>query len=204
VSAPFALPKHAPEPRVFGVRGGEVLPYGQALRLRGLALDAEEGSAHLAQSWRLTGPQTLTATGSAFTAFSLLPGNYTAAYTARDSDGQSNTLSRAFEVGPVTIPEAPDRPGARWVRQRRRLRLRGQCGDAGSRRPVPGPARACGRESLCLLRQSPICGFARSQHHRRMRVDVNANGGGQAGSGDVGFFVDEDGVPFQEVAQGAT
>jgi hypothetical protein len=200
VSDPFTIPRHAPAPVIHGVREGQTVPFGSPLRFRAVAFDAEEGSAHLTQRWQLTGPQTSrSANGSFFTASELPPGTFTVRFTATDSDGQSNVVSRSFEVAPVAIPDAATAPV-----------LDGLANDAAYAGAALVPMTDRGEEatarlvhhngflyvSLTGLRYTT---FLRGNAVAGLRFDVNASRDSRVATGDIGFFVDEDGVPFQEV-----
>jgi len=204
ITPSFASPKHAPEPRVFGVRNGQRIPFGQPCRFRAVAFDAEEGSTSLNRFWNLAGPEPRTHTGDSWIIPCVVPGLYVLRFTAVDSDGMSNVVTRSFEIAPMTIPEAAATPV-----------LDGQPNDRAYANAafvqlpfgtMRSPARLVHRRgylyvSIANLRYaSPLL----ANNTVGLRFDVNASRNPTASAGDVGFFVDEDGVPFQEVAQGGS
>jgi len=204
VTPPFACPKHAPEPVIHGIREGQSIPFGQPLRFKGIAFDAEEGSSLPTRFWQLLGPDPHSNNGDYFSIPSLSPGAHTLKFTAIDSDGQSNTVSRSFEVAPLAIPEAAAAPT-----------LDGQANDSayasaafvqlpfGSGR-IPARLIHHGGYLYASIADLRYASLIVPNRTVGLRFDVNASRNAAATAGDIGFFVDEDGVPFQEVAQGGS
>lgn len=205
VTPPFACPKHAPEPSIHGIREGQSIPFGQPLRFKAIAFDAEEGSSLPTRFWQLLGPDPHSNNGDNFNIASLAPGVHTLKFTAIDTDGQSNTVSRSFEVAPLTIPEAAIAPT-----------LDGQPNDSAYANAafvqLPfGTGKVLVRlihhggylyASIANLRYATS--VILPNRTAGLRFDVNASRNATATTGDIGFFVDEDGVPYQEVAQGGS
>jgi hypothetical protein len=204
VTPPFSCPKHAPEPSVHGIREGQSIPYAQPLRFKAIAFDAEEGSSLPTRFWQLLGPDPHSNNGDYFNIPSLSPGPYTLKFTAGDSDGMSNTLTRSFEIAPLAIPEASVAPV-----------LDGHPNDSAYANAafvqLPfGTARIPARlvhygghlyASIANLRYASLLLPNRTVG---LRFDINASRNASATTGDIGFFVDEDGVPYQETAQGGS
>jgi hypothetical protein len=204
VTPPFACPKHAPEPSIHGIREGQSIPFGQPLRFKAIAFDAEEGSSLPTRFWQLLGPDPHSNNGDYFNIPSLAPGVHTLRFTAIDSDGQSNTVSRSFEVAPLAIPEAAVAPT-----------LDGQPNDSAyataafvqlpfGTRKIPARLLHHGGYLYASIADLSYSIFFGANRTVGLRFDVNASRNATATAGDIGFFVDEDGVPYQEVAQGGS
>ncbi len=205
VTAPFALARHAPEPSISGVVEGERLEFGVLRELQGLALDAEQGSlAGESLEWSLSGPTALEGAGNSLLLNGLAPGAYTATLTATDDDGMSAQSTRHFEVLPVVIPEgaAPH--------------LDGVPGDAAYkdaafvRIPLGGGAFArawmvhSGSDLHVCITDLVYQQLAKAPPRTiGLVVDRNASRDPLAQSDDVAFLVDQNGIPFQAVGNGA-
>jgi len=200
-SDPFNLAKHAPEPQIEGLYEGERLAFGQHIYLLGLALDAEEGSlADSSLSWTVSGPSPVTGRGGLLPLSNLSPGAYTAALSATDADELVGTATRQFEVSALTVPDAAT------------PQLDGTCSDAGYadaafvRIPLGGGqfARAwllhAGDDLYCCINDLEF--GSPTQMQVGLRVDADASGDALAQPGDIGFFVDQDGIPFQAFGNG--
>ncbi len=204
MSQQFSLPKHAPRPLIGGITEGERLDFAIVPTLSGYGLDAEDGTVDgTGLSWAVTGPVALSGTGRSFPLPDLLPGEYTAVLTAIDSDGQSGMATRHFEVLPVAVPDTavPE--------------LDGRCTDTAytdatlvrlllsSGRFVRGwMLHANGALYLCFS-DLPFASAGGSPLVVGIRVDGDKSGDGVAQAGDMGFFVDEEGIPYQLVGDGA-
>src|SRR4030095_12256811 len=102
MSQAFALPGHAPEPFIGGVRDGQRLPFGTTGSLLGFALDAEDGSLPTAGlQWDLTGPTPRTGTGGSLVLSDLSPGVYTATLSTTDTHGNPGNKTLIFEILPL-------------------------------------------------------------------------------------------------------
>lgn len=201
ISPAFVIEKHAPEVQMEGVAEGERIPYDSTRILRGAAMDAESPSRTVQLKWALTGPVSMSSTGVVFTLRDLSPGAYTAALTATDPDGQSSTVTRHFEVLPLVIPEGPAPVLDGFVNDT-------AYGDATLVK-IPLGAGQFARAHLVHSGNALYVGFSNLKYatvlslsNRRagLRIDPNASGDRVAQLGDIGFFVDEDGIPSQEVA----
>ncbi|MBI3871357.1 MAG: hypothetical protein HY299_22725 [Verrucomicrobia bacterium] len=203
-SAPFTLDRHAPRIVIGGASQDERLPYGTDRELVGLALDAEDGSLEGANlNWKLVGPVSRTAGGPAFSLHNLPPGQYSASLSGTDSDHQISIAVRRLEVLPFTVPDG-DAPG-----------LDGVCNDPG----YSGAVRARVQLSngnyadVCLLHADGflyVCltdlRFSNDGSVRTrvgLRIRPKANGSALPQADDLGFFVDEDGVPSQAAGNGS-
>lgn len=200
LTGPFAIATHAPEPQIDGVAEGQRMPFNSSLRLHGVALDAESGSQSNRLVWTLTGPTSLTTTGAFCSVRDLSPGRYAASLVATDPDNQSASLTRHFEVLPFTIPDAPapvldGLPNDASYAQAALVRLPLGANDVASVRFL----HSAGNLFVCF--DNLKYGSARTGSQSvGLRVDVNASADVTPGSGDLGFFVDEDGTPWQEAA----
>lgn len=199
MTAPFNLPKHAPEPQIHGVNQGQRVKFGTPLRLRGLALDAETGSRSNRLVWNLSGPTSLVATGTFLSLRELPPGTYTAGLTATDPDGQSAATSRQFEILPLTIPDgaAPS--------------LDGLCNDltyanaamvhvpVGNGEVIPVHLVHSGSNLFVCFANLKYAGLLQANRTIGLRIETDGSHSTTPSSSDSGFFVDEDGIPFQEI-----
>jgi hypothetical protein len=202
MTAPFVLPRHAPDAVINGVREGERLPFGTFGSLRGLAIDAEDGSLPgPALRWNLSGPVSRAATGESFSLVDLSPGLYTATLAATDSDNQTNEAVRRFEIQPVAIPDAAIAPV-----------LDGQAADAAYanaafvRFPL-APGRYANARFVHVSTDLYICLSDLDYSFGEVpavgvRIDANASRNTSAQPDDCGFFVNLDAIPFQETGNG--
>ena len=201
-TAPLVLPNNAPQVIMSGVKEGQQVPFGQALHLSSMALDPEDSGQVLPTQWTLTGPVSDTVINRTWVLRDLLPGSYQITLSATDSDGQTSSLSRNFEVAALVIPEG-DAP-----------RLDGFCNDTTYknatflRMPVGNgdyaPVRMIHAEghlyvSFSGLRRNRF--FAGSRVG--LRVDADGSRNSLATRGDIGFFIDQDGIPSQEFGNGS-
>ena len=201
VSEPFALPRRAPEVFLTGVRAGQRLPLGSLDRLRGLALDAEDGSLPAdALRWQLDGPTPRTATGAELALADLSPGAYTATLSASDSDGLGATNTVTFEVQPLIVPETPapvvdgEVADAAWA--------------AAPTSTFPQSPRSTVRlvhagGALYVAFSDLPYGTAGAPARVGLFVDMNATGADTPGAAHVGYLVDENGLPAQLEGNGA-
>lgn len=199
VSAPFNLPVAAPEVFIGGLVAGQRLPYGTVKNLQGFALDAEDGSLPAAAlQWSLAGPTPRQGTGDTLSLQGLAPGSYTATLSAMDSSGQTGTTQLQFDILPLVI-----RDGQAPV-------VDGEVNDGAYAQaatvtwPDGGRARArmlhAGGHLYIAFSGLAYRGSGAQAAVAGVRVDVNASGGATAQAGDVGFFVNEEGVAYQMAA----
>lgn len=202
-SAPFSVDSHPPEPGFTGIIDGESLPFGSRIELFGGAYDAEDGPlSHSDLSWVVSGDASLTASGESLHMDSLESGLYQVTLHAVDSDGNSSSEDGSFEIGPLTVGD-----GTVPV-------LDGSCGDVGYQGAVKVvvPLRGEGQAEIkllyadgslfaCfsdLLRGIPGI-FGITPVIAGLQVDADGSGGNYGDADDRGFFVDENGVPFQRI-----
>jgi hypothetical protein len=197
----FVLPTHPPVPIISGVSQGEVIPFGIPLELAGSAMDPEDGSDVDRLAWNLFAPATMTGNGSVFPLEDLPPGDYTVRLLARDSDRQSGEAFRQFSVAPLVIPDgaAPLMDGKcdAVYRQAAYVRIpRGDGSYAGARL-----VHANGNVYISFtgLQLPDALNPVRTIG---LRVDVNGDATPLGAPGDVGFFVNHNGIPYQEVGTG--
>lgn len=200
-TSPFSIAKHAPIPYINGVAEGQRFSAGTFLRLNGVGVDPESGSGNLVLSWNVVGPTPLTATGRVLSLTDFSPGPYTVSLTATDPDSQSGTVTRHFEVLPLMIPDG-DTPELDGL-----ANDSGYAGAAFVRVPLGGGDFAQVRRvhadgKLYVVFSNLKLGSASSPRSAGLRVDVNDSRDNIAVPGDIGFFVDENGIPRQEVGNG--
>jgi hypothetical protein len=197
ITEPFVILNYPPEIVIGGVAEDERIPFGKRRELHIVAVDAEDGRSGVRVSWTLTGPTPQTGTGNSVPLEDLAPGAYVATVRALDRANQEFTAERRFEVLPLVVPDgaAP--------------RLDGMCADA---------AYATGAFLRVALNNGEFVpvrlvhsgsnlfvAFSELQYNTRggnrnigLRVDVNNNHTAVPEATDLGFFVDDDGIPFQE------
>ena len=200
-SAPFALAKHAPTPDIGGITEGERLPYTATITLLGLGLDAEDGGVPADKlSWTISGPTTVSGTGSQLDLSQLAPGAYTALLTATDSDNQTGAATRHFEVLPIVVADRPQPT------------LDGACADNGYATaamivvPLPSGQQArgwllhAGGNVYACFTDLQLAAANAPTMTLTLRFDVDNSGGNTVQVGDLGFGVDQEGTPYQLVA----
>jgi hypothetical protein len=196
ITDPFVIPNHGPEIMIGGVAEGERVPFGEARELVIAAIDAEDGRAGVNVSWTLTGPSARSGINNCIPLQELTPGLYRAAVTAIDRANQQTTVARHFEISPLLIPD------------RAAPVLDGACADLGYttaaffRLPQGDgtfvPVRMLHSEDYLFVAFTDLSYGARGNRSIGLRVDVNNNRTAGTEASDLGFFVDEDGIPFQE------
>lgn len=199
-TSPFSIPKHAPRAMIEGVDQDQRLSFGSDARLYGLALDAEDGSKDIQLTWTLSGPTPMNSQRDALSLFPLSPGAYDATLTAVDTDQMASQAARHFEILPPLIPDgaAPTLDGI------------GNEDGYGEALDIPisledastASARAFHSQNTLYLSFSNLkYGSSRTPRSVGLRVDPFALGG-SPGPMDLGFFVDENGVPREEQGDG--
>jgi hypothetical protein len=204
VSPAFEVPDHAPRPLIAGVQQGQRIPFGRSLQLYGMAPDAEEGSLEGERlDWHLDGPQERRGRGSDLSLNDLPPGHYTLTLVATDTDDLTGTATRDFEVLPVPVPDGstPLFDGTcddAAYDQATFLRLANAEGP-----PVRARLLHAGEHLYVCLGELAFPALPRGNRFAGLRVDADASADAVAQVGDIGFFVDQDGIPYQVAGDGA-
>lgn len=199
-STPFALPLHPPEVEISNLPEGVRIPYGQGFRARIFAYDNEDGL--LEPQWSLSGSTATAGVGDSPHLHKLVPGAHTFSAVASDSDGFDTLAQRNFEVLPIEVPEtdAPDPDGycadAAYA-DAARIEV-----SAGEGEVAVHLVHSDGRLYVCLS-GIPYTG-ARTTADAGIIIDTDgsASPGDGPGPGDRGFYVDEDGLPWQSSGDG--
>jgi hypothetical protein len=201
LSAPFAMPKRSPVPIISGVTEGALVAFGSHLELHGAALDAEDGSAVASLRWNLDGPTTGTAEGFNFLLDELSPGDYRVQLTATDRDKQTGMATRNFSITPMPIPEGstPVLDGKCDPPYRSAAFVRIPLGDG--KFATARLLHASSNLFICFTDlQLPV--LPHLPKSVGVRVDVDADATPLGEPGDVGFFVNSSGIPYQEAGTG--
>jgi hypothetical protein len=201
---PFALARHAPEAYISGVLEGERIPFGTLRKLVGHALDAESGSRSNTLVWNLSSPVSLVATSAALSLRDVPPGPCSVTLTAQDPDGQTGAATRHFEILPLRVPEGPaptldGLPNDSGYAQAAFVRL-----PLGASAFAPVRLLHAGNNLYVSFDKLSYAANARLANRKvGLRVDPNASRDPLGQAGDLGFFVDEDGIPSQEAGIGS-
>ncbi len=100
----FNVPKHIPTLTISGVREQQQLPFNSNVVVRVFAYDAEDGAIESeAISWSITGPETRSFRGGRFSIIGLAPGSYTLTASAPDLDGNTGSMTLAFQIRPIEV-----------------------------------------------------------------------------------------------------
>jgi len=200
-SESFPLPRHVPEVVVSGLRDGFRFPFGATPDVTALAYDAEDGSLEPGGlQWKLSGPLSVTQSGARFSLRDLPPGAYTLTVTGTDSDQETGDATVGFEIEAIDIPTASA------------TTLDGDCGDAAyanaslirlalaDGRFVNGRMiHADGALHACVS-DLQFSGTASAPAIVGLRVDRRASREVPPQPSDLpGFFVDEFGIPSQQL-----
>ena len=206
----FTIPRHAPFVTIGGIREGDRIPFGTPPVLVGTAWDTEDGRLpddelnwNVQFYYGIIPMPFLTGTGNSLTMDDLQPGFFRAALTATDSDDNTGNAVVNFEVLPLTVPDGPSVPV-----------LDGLCSDeaysSGKNVRIPfndgnfvnvSLVHAGGK--LCISFNNLRPGIGTSPTFAGIRIDKNASGDLLAQTDDAGYFVDENGVQFQSMGDGA-
>ena len=205
-SDPVNIPRHPPQPQIAGVSDHQRLRFGEPVTLRGNAFDAEEGSLSGDQlNWNIAGPgPTLTVTGNSVSLDDLVPGQYSATLSAVDSDNNAAQVQYTWEILPPSFPDGQT------------PELDGEANDPAYanarvvRIPLGGGAFAralllhSGSNLFVCLTDLPLPPNSPIPPVAGLRVDADKSGGPLAWEGDIGFFVNGDGLLWEETgtAQG--
>ncbi len=203
----FTLPNHPPVVTIQGLMPDQLVPYGSAIPLTGLALDAEDGSIpgnNLV--WTLSGPTPGGGSGNSFPLTDLSPGGYAASLSATDSDQMTGTAGLRFQVLPLVVPDstAPALDGtgsdpayANAVQVRVPL---GRQGFVYARLIHSTNDSAL----YAAFTGMKFGGNATVPSRVGLRVDPDFSQSSAPQTNDVGFYVGEDGLSSQLVGNGAT
>jgi hypothetical protein len=205
-SSVFTLPKHAPIVTIQGLLPGQRVAYGTLVNLFGLAIDAEDGSiSGSGLTWNLSGPTPHSATfTSSFQLDDLAPGSYTASLTAVDSDQMSTTATLAFQVLPLVVPESTvpafdGTGGDPAYANAARVRV-----PLPNNRFVNAQLIHAGGALYAAFNGMMLTGNSSQPSSVGLRVDPNFGQLSTPQGNDVGFFIDENGTPFQMAGNGTT
>ena len=201
-SEPFAIAPHPPTPLIDNLVEGQRLNYADRHPVYGIAYDPDEGSLNPEQlQWIITGPISATHTGDSITLSDMVPGDYTLTLRATDSSGLRGETSVGFAVQPLAVPTGTtplfdgscadeaygDGVTVRLPRSRRTI-------DEG-RWPEVRMLHAEGALYVCFTDQ----GYGERADNRMVgiQVDTDNSGGATAAAGDIGFFINQDGIASQ-------
>ncbi len=206
-SAAFTIPQHAPVVTVQGLLPDQHVPYGTAVNLAGLALDAEDGSLSGGNLvWRLFGPAPASGSGTSFSPSDLSPGRYRAQLVATDSSGLTGTNNLPFNVEPLLVPDAPapafDGTGSDPA----------YAGAAGARISLGNNRFAYARLIHSTNNSALYVAFngllfsanASSPSHVGLRVDPDFSQSSTPATNDIGFYVGEDGLSYEVMGNGTS
>jgi hypothetical protein len=193
---PFVIANHAPQISWAGVEEAERIPFGESRELLGMPLDTEDRRRGVTSTWSVMGPSPRTGMGETIPLLDLAPGAYLATAVATDRNGQQTAARRRFEVLPVAIPDGPPPVldgicADRAYGQGAFVRLLLNGGQV-----VPVRMSHSGSNLFVCFTELRYGVFVRSSVG--LRFDVNYNRTAAPESSDLGFFVDEFGIPFQE------
>ena len=202
MTSPFPMPLQPPIPFIEGVNEQQRLNFNSGAQLRGVAVDAQYGTASNLLFWVLSGPTPLNSTASTLSLNSLSPGNYTAKLTATNGGGMTASAVRDFQVLPPTIPD-----GAASA-----FDGMGDTGGYTNSLYIPLPLED---GSLASIRMFHVPGLLYvGFYHLKfgsgtprsvgLMTDPTATPSAAPGTNDFGFFVDEHGAPSELQGNGTT
>jgi hypothetical protein len=202
-AGPFSVARHPPRVAILDSGYHELSPQfptavdqSQELDLRAQAYDVEDGSLkEPALKWNLRGPVTRTGTGALWRLGDLPPGPYAVTLAATDSDGQTREAHAAVTVSPKRIFDgfgSPKLDGYCWdsvyAMDRDLIRLRYATGETSEVRVLRvGNALYACFAGLPLVQSSTS--FA------GLRFAFGGMADEHVGVGDLGFFVNNEGIP---------
>jgi hypothetical protein len=198
------IPGHSPQARIGGVRDHQRIRFGEPVHLRGGALDAEDGSLPDDRlNWNISGPTGAPATsGSSVTLTDLAPGTYHATLQAFDSENNAGQAEISWEVLLPAIPESqtPELDGEpNDAGYANALAFRVSLGGADYARAL---LLHSGSDLYLFLGDLPLPPNAQLPPAVGWRVDADQSGGQFGSQGDLGFFVNADGLLWEEVGTG--
>jgi hypothetical protein len=201
-SQPFTLQNRRPEPAISSPGTNQTFAAGQAVPLRGSALDGEDGGLPPASlSWQIDGLSQ--GNGADLSVNGLAPGAHVAALNAIDSLGQTASTTVSFKIASLSLPLA-DAPA-----------LDGRCEDASyaSASSLPLKPYPDGNQAtLRLLRSADYLwacfvglqkGAPGTAAFVGLRTDIDHSRDALAQPSDAGFFVGENGDVFTRAGDGA-
>ena len=202
---PFLIAAHGPKIVISGVQDGARIPYGHATHAFGMAYDANQGSYDGSRlHWSLSGPQPLPSpqTGDTLSLFGLSSGHYTLSLSTVGSNNRSTTNSINFDVDPMLVTDGlgpeldgyandPGYEAAPWFR----MALGGS---------AQVPVRLVHADGFLYVSAQGIPFGANGKARFELRFDPAADRSSAAQADDVGFGVDENGIPNQESAVNGT
>lgn len=201
-SDPFTVPNSTPAAVILGVQEGDRLSFGSSVPVTGIGHDHEDGMLEQL-AWTISGPTSGTAAGSRLLLGDLTPGDYTLTLSATDGGGLAASNTVHFTVLPLFVPERPA------------PELDGLCADEAYVDalevpfnfgwPRPAYARLSHADAFLHVAFSglPFSPNTNSPFSIGLVVDTDWSRGGAPQTNDVGFFVDESGVPLQRRGDGS-
>lgn len=201
---PFALPNRGPIITLSGLRNGQRIPFNSPEPVRAFAYDAENGALDSANTyWTASGPELRNAFGPALSLKGLAPGTYAVTAYAEDLDGQPESASMSIEILPIEVADgtAPVIDGlgtedSYLVGEEVRLK-------ADQSSPSARFVHAAGSLYVCIdgLRYSEPNAFPADVN---FYININGTPTATPQSDDVGFGVDENGVPARARGNGTS
>ena len=199
-SDPFVCPISPPDLRINNLPEGIRIPYGQSVTPLIFAYDDEDGLRDPA--WNLNGPTHLTGNGDTPTLSHLSPGTYSFIATAKDSDGMVSEEQRGFQVLPVEVTDSapPVLDGYcadTTYDTATKITVDTDNGDVTVNVVHSGNRLYIG---VCNIPYAPLTGDA--SVGIVVDTDGNSNPGEGPGFGERGFFINDDGLPWQATGDG--
>ena len=201
VSSPFSVADQPPQPYILSPESTHYYQPGEAVPLRGGAMDPETGGLSGSQLvWKIYG--VTVGTGAEISLYGLGPGSYPLVLEATDPAANMATSSALLNVSRLQIPQASQPI------------LDGLCEDtqySGAQITLE-PYSAGARAAVKLLRTSDALWACFSGMQKSvstyigfagLRVDVNNSRDEFAQTDDYGFFVDETGTPLTRSGNGS-
>jgi len=199
----FVIPNNSPVAVIVGLNEGDRLIFGQPLTITGIGHDLEDGMLSDAQlQWNISGPDSLSPSGDQVSLAPLSPGSYTAVLTVTDSAGASGSNTVHFEVLPLSVPEQPAPV------------LDGIVADDTYVDALEIPFLVGSQQSYARISHSagylnvgfsdlPFATFG-SPISVGLVLDTNRTQHALPQPSEVGFYIDENGIPSQRNGDGST
>lgn len=201
-SPPFTLANRPPEPFIAIPGPDQAFAAGEPVLLHGGALDPERGGLDGAQlQWRVGGtPQ---GSGAISAALGLAPGQHTVTISATDTLNQMRTATTQVRVLPLSVPltTAPTLDGAcsdPAYAAGNSLQLQAYADGAQGHVQI---LRSADHLWVCFSGLEP--GATTQGSQVGVRVDPNNSREQAVQTGDIGFFVGEDGAVFTRSGDGS-